>query len=162
MARASNGSAGTSTRSPKGRRARSATASAEHVGWDDVRELGLQLPNTEEGVAWGTSVLRLNGNIFAAIPIHRSAEPGSLSVHCDVAVRDAMIEEQPEVYYTAEHYENYPVVLVRLGRITRDVLDDLLRMGHRYVASKPPNRRARNTRKRKTRRPSTRRRQARR
>ena len=143
MARASNASAATSTRSRK------------TLSWDDVRALGLQLPNAEDGIAWGTSVLRLNGNIFAALPIHKSAEPGSLSVHCDPSVRDAMIEEQPDVYYTAQHYENYPVVLVRLSRITRDVLDDLLRMGHRYVASKPPNRRAkraRTTRKRRTRR----------
>ena len=109
----------------------------------------MQLPNAEESIAWGTPVLRLNGNIFAALPIHRSAEPGSLSIHCDTSVRDAMIEEQPDIYYTAEHYENYPVVLVRLGRITRDVLDDLLRMGHRHVASKPPNRRVRSTRHRK-------------
>ena len=118
------------------------TRSRKTLGWDDVREFGLQLPNTEESIAWGTPVLRLNGNIFAAVPIHKSAEPGSLSIHCDASVRDAMIEEQPDVYYTAAHYENYPVVLIRLSRITRDVLEDLLRMGHRYVASKPPNRRA--------------------
>jgi len=118
------------------------TRSRKAFTWDDIRELGLQLPHVEDGIAWGTPVLRLNGNIFAALPIHKSAEPGSLSVHCDAAVRDAMIEEQPDVYYTAAHYENYPVVLVRLSRITRDVLDDLARMGHRYVAGKPPNRRA--------------------
>ena len=112
----------------------------------------MQLPNTEEGVAWGTPVLRVNGNIFTAVPIHRSAEPGSLSVHCETAVRDAMIDEQPDVYYTAEHYENYPCVLVRLSRITRDVLEDLLRMGHKYAAVKRPNRRKASTRKRKTRR----------
>jgi len=117
--------------------------------WADVRELGLKLPNAEEGIAWGTPVLRLNGNIFAALPIHRSAEPGSVSIHCDMSVRDAMIDEQPDIYYTAEHYENYPVVLVRLSRITREVLDDLLRMGHKHVASKPPNRRAKTARKRR-------------
>ena len=119
------------------------------MGWKDVLEFGLQLPNTEESIAWGTPVLRLNGNIFAAVPIHKSAEPGSLSIHCDPSVRDAMIDEQPDVYYTAAHYENYPVVLVRFSRITRDVLHDLLRMGHRYVASKPPNRRAKSPRRRK-------------
>jgi hypothetical protein len=119
------------------------------LSWDDVLELGMELPNTEEGIAWGTPVLRVNGNIFAGIPIHKSAERGSLSVHCDTSVRDAMIAEQPDIYYTAEHYENYPVVLVRLSRITRDILDDLLRMGHQYVASKPPNRRVKATRKRK-------------
>jgi len=127
------------------------TRSRNGLSWSDVRELGLKLPNTEESIAWGTPVLRVNGNIFAGLPIHQSAEQGSLSVHCEVSARDAMIEEQPDVYYTAAHYENYPVVLVRFSRITRDVLDDLLRMGHRHVASKRPNRRAKSTRKRKRR-----------
>ena len=118
--------------------------------FDDVREFGLKLPNAEESIAWGTSVLRVNGNIFTAVPIHKSAEPGSISIHCETSVRDAMIEEQPDIYYTAAHYENYPVVLVRLARITPDILDDLLRMSHRFVSTKPPNRRRKSpARKRK-------------
>lgn len=141
----------TSTRSRKTARRPKASAGRTTVGWADVLELGLQLPNTEESIAWGTPVLRVNGNIFTAVPIHRSAEPGSLSIHCETSVRDAMIEEQPDVYYTAEHYENYPVVLVRFARISRDILDDLLRMSHRHVSRKPPNRRAKSPRKRKTR-----------
>ena len=142
----------TSTRSRRFPLRRPSKPGDGRLWWGDVRELGLQLPNAEESIAWGTPVLRLNGNIFAALPIHKSAEPGSLSIHCDPSVRDAMIEEQPDVYYTAAHYENYPVVLVRFSRITRDVLHDLLRMGHRYVASKPPNRRAKSPRRRKARR----------
>ena len=149
MARASSGSAVTSTRSPRFPHRRPQKPRDGGLWWADVRELGLQLPNTEEGIAWGTPVLRLNGNIFAALPIHKSAEPGSLSIHCDTSVRDAMIEEQPDIYYTAAHYENYPVVLVRLSRISRDVLDDLLRMAHKHVARKPPNRRAKATRTRR-------------
>ncbi len=96
-------------------------------------------------------MLRVNGNIFAGLPIHPSAEPGSLSVHCERSVRDAMMEEQPDIYYTAAHYENYPVVLVRFARISRDILDDLLRMSHRHVSRKPPNRRAGSIRRRKPR-----------
>jgi hypothetical protein len=137
---------GTSTRSR-----RAALAGPRPLSWADVLELGLQLPNTEESIAWGTPVLRLNGNIFAALPIHKSAEPGSLSVHCETSVRDAMIEEQPDIYYTAAHYENYPVVLVRMARITRDILDGLLRMSHKHVSRKPPNRRAKTKTARKRR-----------
>ena len=117
------------------------TRSRKGLSFDDVREIGLKLPDTEEGVAWGTPVLRVNGHIFTGIPIHPSAEPGSLSVHCDVTTRDAMIEEQPDIYYTAAHYENYPCVLVRLSRVNRDVLKDLLLMAHKYVSSRPRRRR---------------------
>ena len=51
-----------------------------------------------------------------------------------------MIDEQPDVYYTAAHYENYPCVLVRFARIDRSILEDLVRMSHRHVASQPKKR----------------------
>src|SRR5262247_2572249 len=106
--------------------------------FDDVRRIGLALPNTEEGTAWGTPVLRANGTIFAGIPIHKSAEPGSLMLRVPLADRDLLIEEQPDIYYTAAHYENYPCVLVRLARINRDALEDLVRMAHRFSSAGRP------------------------
>jgi hypothetical protein len=118
--------------------------------FDAVREFGLTLPNTEEGTAWGTPVLRVNGTILAGIPIHKSAEPDSLMLRVDFADRDLLIEEQPDIYYTAAHYENYPCVLVRLRRINRDVLEDLVRMAHRFSSASRP--RKRRTAGRKTRR----------
>jgi hypothetical protein len=109
--------------------------------FDAVREMGLALPNTEEGTAWGTPVLRVNGTIFAGIPIHKSAEPNSLMLRVEFADRDLLIEEQPDVYYTAAHYENYPCVLVRFARIKRDVLEDLVRMSHRFSSASRPKKR---------------------
>lgn len=138
MERASSASAVTSTRSRKS------------PAWDDVRAFGLTLPDTEEGTAWGTPVLRANGHIIAAIPIHKSAEPDSLMVRVDMAARDEMIAEQPDTYYTASHYENYPCVLARMSRLTRDVVEDLLRMAHRFASTRP-KRRAPAVRKRNSR-----------
>ena len=109
--------------------------------FETVREIGLTLPNTTTGTAWGSPTLENKGRRFAAMAINKSAEPNSLGVHVNFADRDALIEEQPDIYYTASHYENYPCVLVRLARIRRDQLEDLLRMGHRYVESKPVRRR---------------------
>jgi len=117
--------------------------------FDAVRDIGRALPNTEEGTAWGTPVLRVNGTIFAGIPIHKSAEPGSLMLRVAVADRDLLIEEQPDVYYTAAHYENYPCVLVRLARINRDALEDLVRMAHRFSSASRPKKRRPATRKAK-------------
>ena len=108
--------------------------------FDDVREIGLTLPNTTVATAWGSPCLQVNGHRFCAIAINKSAEPNSLGLHCDFATRDAMIAEQPELYYTAPHYENYPCVLVRLSRLRRDVLEDLLRMAHRFVSARHPKR----------------------
>jgi len=107
----------------------------------DVRRFGLTLPNAEDTTAWGSPMLKVNGRIFAGIPINKDAEPGSVMFIVDFAARDAMIEEQPDIYYTAPHYESYACVLVRLSRVNRDMLEDLLRMSHRHVSSKPPQRR---------------------
>jgi hypothetical protein len=104
--------------------------------YGDVLKFGLRLPGSEEGQAWGTPVLRVNGTIFTGIPIHKSAEPNSVMFRVDFADRDLLIEEQPDVYYTAAHYENYPCVLVRLARLNRDALEDLVRMAYRY-SSRP-------------------------
>jgi hypothetical protein len=111
--------------------------------FDAVRELGLKLPGTEESTAYGSPCLKVNGHRFCGIAINKSAEPNSLGLHVSFAERDAMIEEQPDIYYTAPHYENYPCVLVRLGRVNRDVLEDLLRLSHRFVSARPPKRPAR-------------------
>lgn len=120
--------------------------------FDAIREIGLALPNTEEGTAWGTPVLRVNGTIFTGIPIHKSAEPNSVMFRVDVADRDLLIQEQPDVYYTAAHYESYPCVLVRFARVTRDALDDLVRMAHRYASAQKPRKRPARSRTQKRRR----------
>lgn len=114
---------------------------AKGLTFDAVREIGLKLPRTEEGTAWGTPVLRLDGRIFAGIAIHKSAEPNSLIVYVDTATRDDMIAEQPDLYYTAAHYENYPCVLARLSRLRRDVLAELLHMSHQFVSAQRARRR---------------------
>lgn len=113
------------------------------ITWDTVLEIGLTLPNTTAGTAWGSPTLEVNGRRFAAVPVHRSAEPGSFAVYCDFSDRDALIGEQPDTYYTAAHYENYPCVLVRLSRVNRDALEDLLRMAHRFVSTGAGGRSAR-------------------
>ena len=119
------------------------------LSFDAVRELGLKLPNTEEGTAYGSPCLKANGHRFCVMAINKSAEPNSLALSCDFADRDALIAEQPDIYYTASHYENYRCVLVRLARVKRDALADLLTMAHRFVSTTKAKRR-RITKTRKT------------
>jgi hypothetical protein len=114
--------------------------------FDDVANIGLQLPDTAEASAWGGRSLKVNGRHFCGTAIHKSAEPNSLIIHVETAQRDLMIEEQPDLYYTAPHYENYPCVLVRLSRVRRDILEDLLRMSHKFVSAKSSKSRRRTKR----------------
>ena len=73
--------------------------------------------------------------MFAVVPTHRSAEPRSLAVRISFKDRDELLEADPDTFYIKEHYVNYPCVLVRLDRVHRDALADLLRMGWTFVSS---------------------------
>ena len=54
--------------------------------------------------------------------------------------RDRLIREEPEVYYITDHYVTYPCVLVRLPKIRRGALRDLLGHAWRYVMERTPKR----------------------
>jgi hypothetical protein len=78
----------------------------------------------------------VDGKMFACIPTHKSAEPGSIVVRLDFADRDELVANDPAAFYLKEHYVNYPCVLVRLNHIHRDALKDLLRMAWQYMSAK--------------------------
>jgi hypothetical protein len=112
------------------------------ITFDTIRQIGDRLPGTEVGTAYGSPALRVNGRIYAGIPVNKEAEPNSLAVYlADFEHRDALLAEEPETYYLKPHYAAYPIVLVRLAVVTHDALEDLLRGAHRIRSAKPPVRR---------------------
>jgi hypothetical protein len=108
----------------------------EPITFHTVRALALQLPGAEPGTAYGSPALKVNGKIFACVAVNRSVEPETLAVWVPHDQRDDLLAEAPDVYYLTDHYVDYPIVLVRLARIRRDALEDLLRLAHRFVATK--------------------------
>jgi hypothetical protein len=70
------------------------------------------------------------------VPSHRSAEPGSLVVRIDFDNLAELLAAAPDVYYVTDHYLNYSTVLVRLSRVTPDVLRDLLGVAHKFVTGR--------------------------
>jgi len=105
------------------------------TGWDAVRNIGLALPEVEEGTTYGSPALKLGGRMFACLAIHRSAEPDTLVVRMDFDQRDALVADDPATYYLTDHYVGYPCVLVRLTRVHEDALRDLLSVGWRYMST---------------------------
>lgn len=116
------------------------------VSFDTVRELGLALPDVEEGTTYGSPALKVGGKMFACLAVHRSADPGSLAIRLDFDQRDELIAADPKTYYLTDHYVNYPVVLVRLARVRQDALRDLLLMAWRFVSATGKRRVARRKR----------------
>ena len=102
------------------------------VSFDDVRELALELPETEEATSYGTPAFKVRRKLFA-----RLREEGDvLVVKVERDERAALIESEPDVYFFTPHYENYGFVLVRLDAVERDELREILTESWRLAAPK--------------------------
>lgn len=115
------------------------------VTLDAVWRIGTSLPGVQKSTAYGNPALKMKGrngklDLIAAVPGNKSAEPGSLMVRVNREERSTLIEEAPEIYYAPEHYLAYDAVLVRLARLTPELLHDLLAMAHSFVTRKKPAR----------------------
>lgn len=104
---------------------------------DDVREMALALPGVEESTMHGAPSWKVCGKLLACPALHRSTEPDSLVVRIARAEREMLVEEDPEVYYVTDHYLNHPMVLVRLSRIERSSLKELLGKAWHFAISPP-------------------------
>jgi hypothetical protein len=115
---------------------KSKTIPSSTIDFDTVRKIGRELPGVEEGTVYGSPALKVRGKLLACIPVHRSAEPGSLAVRVDFDDRAQLLAEAPDIYYVTDHYVGYSAVLVRLSRVNGDLLRDLLGMAYKFVTAK--------------------------
>jgi hypothetical protein len=110
---------------------------AKQDAFEVVRTVGLALPEVEAVTKYdGSPMLQRGGAFMAGLATHPSAEPGTLVVRADLEERELLLEDAPETYYLTEYYRRYPLVLVRLARIDRDALRDLLAVSWRLTAEK--------------------------
>jgi hypothetical protein len=98
--------------------------------FDDARRIVVSLPTaTQHGAQF-----RVNGKLFAwsyqeRVPGHRSRvpRPDILAVRvADEGEKRALIAEDPGKFFTTDHYNGYPAVLVRLPVIDSQELTELL------------------------------------
>jgi hypothetical protein len=106
--------------------------------WDDVRRLALALPEAAEtsgrdgllgwnvrgkGFAWERPLRRADlealGDAAPDGPILGAYVP-------DLGAKEALLADDPEVYFTTPHFDGYPAILVRLERIAVPDLEELL------------------------------------
>ena len=108
----------------------------------DVRKIALALDGVEDATAYGSPCFKLNGRILAGMAINKQAEPNTLMIRMPIDERDLLVEEAPDVYYLKPHYEPYPCLLVRLSKVHRVALKDLLTGAWRRAAAEKPARRS--------------------
>ena len=120
------------------------------VDFDTVLELGALLPGVKASSSKLGIALKLKGQLVACTAINPSAEPNSLMVCIEFPARDALLEKQPDTYYMTSHYRGYPTVLVRLAKISRSELRNLLEQAAQFVGAqtmKTPKKASKTTKK---------------
>ena len=122
--------------------------SQKRADFDTVRQVALALPGVTESMGARGRSFNVGGKMLACKAIHRSAEEGSLVVRVDLRDRKKLLAADPDVYYLTPHYEAYPSVLVRLARIEREALSQLLSMSREFVLGSGARRASQASRKR--------------
>lgn len=114
---------------------RKATKQKQADPFDVVRSVGLALPDVEASIRYdGSPVLKARGCFMAGLALN--AEPETLVVRVGFEERAYLLEDAPDTYYLTDYHRNHPVVLVRLSRIDRDALRDLLSVSWRLTLAK--------------------------
>lgn len=106
--------------------------------FDDVAALALALPDVSEGLRWGNRTWLVNGNGFAwerpfsKADIKRFGEltpPAGeiLAVSVDdLAEKEAVLAENHPGFFTIQHFDNYPAVLIQLDKVRKKALRDAI------------------------------------
>jgi hypothetical protein len=102
------------------------------VTWAAVRKLALSFPGMAEGSSYGDQAFLLDGRFFSR---WNEKEQG-LVVYAPEPLRDALLAGRPAIYFTTDHYRNYPYVLARLERLPRAELASLYEDAFRALAKK--------------------------
>jgi len=105
--------------------------------WDDVRRIALALPETTEGLSYGRASwsIRKKGFVW-----ERPLRPGDVRALGDapptgpilgvrvehLGAKEALLAQDPGVFFTTPHFDGYCPVLVRLERISVDDLEELV------------------------------------
>ena len=90
--------------------------------WNDVRALGLALPGVVEATSYGTPALKVGGKLLARLKEHGE----TVALRVAFEERQALLGSNPDAFFVTPHYENYPMVLVRLAEVDLDELRELL------------------------------------
>jgi hypothetical protein len=105
--------------------------------WDDVRRLALALPETEEVISRGRPQWRVKDKLFVwDRPLRRpdlealgdGAPDGPiLGARVEhLVAKEAVLADDPNVFFTTPHFDGYPAVLVRLDEISVEDLEEVI------------------------------------
>ena len=101
--------------------------------WEDVVGIGLRFPGVEVGTSFRTPALRVRGKGMCRL----RSDPDALVLRVvDMGEREALLQSQPDVFFSTPHYDGHPYVLVRLHAVDPAELAELLEDAWRLLAPK--------------------------
>jgi hypothetical protein len=107
------------------------------VGWDDVRAVALALPETSERTARSGIQWRVREKLFVWERSLRAADLTALGAAAPpgpilgarvehLGAREALIADDPAVFFTIPHFDGYPAVLICLDVIGLGALTEVI------------------------------------
>lgn len=105
--------------------------------WDDVRRIALALPETSERVSRGVSQWLVKDKLFVWERPLRRKEIEALGARAPsgpiiaarvehLGAKEALLADDPRVFFTTPHFDGYPAILARLERLAVADLGELI------------------------------------
>ena len=105
--------------------------------WADVARLALALPETSESLSRGLRHWNVKDKGFVWERPLRRADLEALGDQAPdgpilgarvehLVAKEALLADDPSIYFTTPHFDGYPAILVRLDRIGLDDLHELI------------------------------------
>ena len=105
--------------------------------WEDVQRIALELPETEERISRELRQWRVKDKLFVWERPLRRREIEALGAEAPdgpilgarvehLGAKEALLADDPSVFFTTAHFDGHPSVLVRLDRIAADDLDEVI------------------------------------
>ena len=107
------------------------------ASWDDVRRIALGLPETSEQLSRDLRQWRVKDKGFVWERPLRRADLEALGDQAPdgpilgarvehLVAKEALLADDPSIYFTTPHFDGYPAILVRLYRIGLEDLQELI------------------------------------
>jgi hypothetical protein len=101
--------------------------------WDDVVKIGTQFPGVETSTSYGTPSLKVRDKFMCRL----RTNPDALVIRVsDMGEREALLQGQPDAFFSTPHYDGAPYVLVRLEVVDPTELAELVEEAWRIRAPK--------------------------
>jgi hypothetical protein len=105
--------------------------------WEDVRRIALALPESSERSSHGHASWRVREKGFVWERPLRPAEVRALGEGAPegpilgarvehLGAKEALLADDPAVFFTTPHFDGFPAVLIRLDRIALDELTEVV------------------------------------